>query len=402
MKRTNSEDIFQSSCQFIPGGVNSPARSFPGMGISPLVVKEGHGPYIIDHDDNTYIDYCMSWGASILGHAHPKLVDAAIAQVKKGSSYGITTQLEERFAAQICEIMPSIEKLRSVCSGTEAVMTAVRLARGYTQRETVIKFEGHYHGHSDVLLPGKLGVTKQETLVLPFNDLEIVKKALSEYEVAAVILEPIMGNSGCHAASQEFIEGLRRETWATNTVLIFDEVITGFRVGLRGAQGLFGVKPDLTTLGKVIGGGYPLAALGGQREIMDCLAPVGPVFQAGTLAGNPVGMAAGLATLKEITKPGFYEDLETKGAFLTEEFNVNRVGSMFSVNEPLFKEIFLKLLESGVYIPPSSDELCFISSSHNEEVLEKTKDIFREVMVSVNDAANLSTISTFNTCSSSR
>lgn len=393
MKRINSEDIFQSSCQFIPGGVNSPARSFPGMDTVPLVVKEGHGPYVVDQDDNTFIDYCMSWGASILGHAHPKLVEAAISQVKKGSSYGITTALEQRFAAKICEIIPSIEKLRCVCSGTEAVMTAIRLARGYTGRETIIKFEGHYHGHSDVLLPGKLGVTKQETLVLPFNDLDAVTKALRQYEVAAVVLEPIMGNSGCHKATQEFIEGLRRETAAAGTVLLFDEVITGFRVGLQGAQGMYGVQPDLTTLGKVIGGGYPMAALGGRKEIMDFLAPVGPVFQAGTLAGNPVGMAAGLATLDEVTRPGFYETLESKGAYLTDGLNVNRVGSMFSVNETPFKEIFLALLEEGVYIPPSSDELCFISSTHSDEVLEKTKDIFREVVVRVGDAAALSSTS---------
>ncbi|MCH9613600.1 MAG: Glutamate-1-semialdehyde 2,1-aminomutase [Chlamydiia bacterium] len=386
MKRTLSENIFQASCDVIPGGVNSPARSFPGMGISPLVVNEGFGPFITDVDDNTFIDYCMSWGASILGHAHPKLVEAAVSQVKKGSSYGITTDLEMRFAARVCEIMPSIEMLRCVCSGTEAVMTAIRLARGYTGRDLVIKFEGHYHGHSDTLLPGKLGVTEQKTLVLPFNDLESVKEALLTKEVAAVVLEPIMGNSGCHKATQEFIEGLRAETALAGTVLLFDEVITGFRVGLTGAQGLYGVTPDLTTLGKVIGGGYPIAALGGRREIMECLAPTGKVFQAGTLAGNPVGMAAGLVTLDEVTKDGFYEALDEKGSFLTEDINVNRVGSMFSINEKPFKELFLRLLECGVYIPPSSDELSFISIAHSDEVLEKTKDIFREVMISVGDA----------------
>lgn len=386
MKRTHSENIFQASCEVIPGGVNSPARSFPKMGISPLVVEKGSGPLVTDVDGNTFIDYCMSWGASILGHAHPKLVEAAISQVKKGSSYGIATELEMRFAKKITEIIPSIESLRCVCSGTEAVMTAIRLARGYTRRELIIKFDGHYHGHSDALLPGKLGVSAQKTLVLPFNDLESVKGALLTKEVAAVVLEPIMGNRGCHPAKQEFIEGLRTLTARTGTVLIFDEVITGFRVGLTGAQGLYGITPDLTTLGKIIGGGYPVAAIGGKREIMECLAPKGEVFQAGTLAGNPVGMAAGLATLEEVTKDGFYERLEEKGRFLTEGLDVNRVGSMFSLNEKPFKELFLGLFERGVYIPPSPDELLFISASHKDEELEKTKDIFKDVMLSVGDA----------------
>ncbi len=423
--RTNSETIFAKSCSVIPGGVNSPVRSFKSVGISPpLIVASGKGDTITDADGKKYIDYCGSWGALILGHAHPQIVGAVQAQMALGSSFGIATEIEGTLAQKIVDLIPSIEKLRFVSSGTEATMTAMRLARGFTNRSKIIKFSGHYHGHSDSLLiqagsgvaalnpiATSKGVNPKviaDTICLPFNDFKTVQNffraSKDASDVAAVILEPITGNMGTILPEEGFLEMLRDETQKNGTLLIFDEVITGFRVGLQGAQGLYGILPDLTCLGKIIGGGFPAAALGGKKEILDYLAPLGPVYQAGTLSGNPIAMRAGIETLELLEKPYFYKDLQKKTNRLIEPLEemithtktpacLQQCGSMFSLffglkkvsskedlqhlDEATFVKLFQYLFERGIYIPPSSHEAWFISMAHTEEHLDYTAECIR-------------------------
>ncbi len=402
----------------MPGGVNSPVRSFGAMGIAPMIVASGQGDTLVDADGNRYIDYCGSWGALILGHAHPAVVAAASAQMARGSTFGITTELEEQLARKVVELIPSVEKVRFVSSGTEATMTALRLARGWTGRSKIVKFAGHYHGHSDLLLvqagsgvaslnpvatskglaPGAIA----DTIVLPFNDVAALKAIGSD--VAAVILEPVAGNMGVVPAERPFMEALREVTEKSGALLIFDEVINGFRLGLQGAQGLYGVRPDLSCYSKILGGGFPIGAVGGRREILDQLAPLGQVYQAGTLSGNPVAAAAALATLEELVKPGFYEGLEAKTRFLVEPLQkaglcVQQVGSMFTIffgvervrtradldrlDKERYAALFRYLFERGVYLPPHSNEAAFVSSAHTEEHLAQTRDLILEYYTAI-------------------
>jgi len=419
--RTQSEAVHARACKVIPGGVNSPVRSFKGLGIPPMIVESGAGDTIRDVDGNKYIDYCLSWGPLILGHAHPKVVAAACEQMGKGSSFGIATEVEEKMATKIVSLLPSIEKIRMVNSGTEATMTAMRLARGYTEKHKIIKFTGHYHGHSDSLLiqagsgvrsinpiatsKGVNPAVIADTICFPFNDFNAVRSFFHTnplgMETAGVILEPVTGNMGVVTPEKGFLEMLREETSRVGALLIFDEVITGFRVGLKGAQGKYLIDPDLTCLGKVIGGGFPVAAVGGKAKIMDCLAPLGQVYQAGTLSGNPVAIRAGLETLYCIEEPGFYEALFEKTRRLTQPIIeaierkqanacLQRAGSMFtlffgvkkvrckedlkSLNEELFARFFRYLFERGVYIPPSSNEAWFLSSVHTDAHIDFTAD----------------------------
>ena len=419
-ERFLSQENYISSCSLMPGGVNSPVRSFPGLGMTPLVAERGEGAFVWDVDENSYLDFCCSWGALILGHAHPQVVEAATAQIRLGSTFGMTTPFEESIARCVASYMPSIEKIRFVSSGTEAVMTAIRLARGFTSKNTIIKFDGNYHGHSDgLLVSAGSGVTHLQnasslgipsdilkyTVSLPYNDTEKCRSFLQTHsDIAAVILEPVAGNMGVISASQEFLDMLREETSKIDALLIFDEVITGFRVGLQGAQALYNITPDLTCLGKIVGGGFPAAALGGKKEIMDYLAPLGGVYQAGTLSGNPVAMQAGLATLEEIAKPGFYEELERKTNLVTKPIQefidrenlpacLNQVGSMFTLffghkevstkvklDEDIYKTLFLYLFEEGIYFPPSAYEAAFISIVHEDEDLIRTKDLILDFL----------------------
>lgn len=413
--RSESEAIYARSCAVIPGGVNSPVRSFKGLNMTPMIVESGSGALIRDVDGKEYIDYCMSWGSQILGHAHPAVIMAATSQMQRGSSFGIATEAEEKLAAKIVNLIPSIQKIRFVSSGTEATMTALRLARGYTKRTKIVKFVGHYHGHSDALLvqagsgasslASSLGVNQtvvEDTLCLPFNDFEaldaLFRSHPSRLDIAAVILEPITGNMGVVLPEPLFLEKLREETARNGTLLIFDEVITAFRVGLQGAQGMYGIDPDLTCLGKIVGGGFPAAALGGRAEIMDCLAPLGGVYQAGTLSGNPVAMVAGLATLSFLETADFYQKLKKKTDLLTLPIKesltdkngcLQQAGSMFSLffglkkvssredlsrlDSDRFALFFRYLFERGIYIPPHAHESWFISAAHTEEQLDYTR-----------------------------
>ncbi len=415
---SHSQALFAQAMALIPGGVNSPVRAFKGVGGEPLFFKQGKGAYLIDVDDKHYIDYVGSWGPLILGHCHPKVIEAVSEALKNGMSFGAPTELEIKCAQKITELMPSIEKIRMVNSGTEATMTAIRLARGYTHRDKIIKFNGCYHGHSDALLvkagsglltlgipssPGIPASTTEHTLTADFNDLEQTAQLFEKYgdHIAAVIVEPVAGNMGFVLPAPDFLHGLRALCDMHQAVLIFDEVMTGFRVGLGGAQGIYGIKPCLTTLGKVMGGGMPVGALGGKDEIMSCLAPIGDVYQAGTLSGNPLAMAAGLATLTEIEKPGFFEALsktsQTLIAALTEvtdslhiPFHGASLGGMFgfcfnekrhilnyadvaSSNETLFKTFFHGMLEKGVYFAPSMYEAGFVSSLHQQHEIKITQ-----------------------------
>lgn len=424
-KRTRSFEIYEKLCQVIPGGVNSPVRSCKGMGQPPMVAERGEGPYVYDADGNKFIDYCGSWGALIHGHAHPEIVRAAQERVANGSTFGITTEIEEKIASKIIQLMPSIEKIRFVSSGTEATMSAVRLARGYTKREMVLKFSGNYHGHADFFLvqagSGVMSMCPQSTsagvpseilkhtLCIPFNDIDACRRTFQEHgsKIACVILEPIAGNMGCVPATKEFLMMLREETTKHGIVLIFDEVFDGFRVAKGGAQSLYGIKPDMTTLAKIIGGGFPAAAFGGRREIMDLLAPLGPVYQAGTLSGNPVAMAAGLKALELLEAPGFYEELERKTKLFTvpvrkwmQEHNyagcVQEVGSMFTVffgrksvsngeeakscDVEKFAEYFRFLFAHGVYIPPLQQEPWFVSAAHSEADILRARDLTLEFL----------------------
>lgn len=412
-----SHQLFTQAQAIIPGGVNSPVRAFKGVGGEPLFFKQGLGAHIIDVDDKSYIDYVGSWGPLILGHCHEKIISAVIDVLHSGMSFGAPTELEIKLAQKIIQLMPSIEKIRMVNSGTEATMTAIRLARGYTNKSKIIKFNGCYHGHSDSLLvkagsgvltlgipssPGIPPSITEHTLTADFNNLEQTAQLFEAYgaDIAAIIVEPIAGNMGMVLPKPEFLQGLRTLCDTYNAVLIFDEVMTGFRVALGGAQAIYQVKPDLTTLGKVIGGGMPVGALGGKASIMDYLAPIGPVYQAGTLSGNPLAMAAGLATLCEIEKPGFYQHLSTMSESLINGFtNVAKslhipfcgiaVGGMFgfcfseksqianysdiaAADEPLFKHFFHGMLQQGVYLAPSMFEAGFISAAHTKGDISTT------------------------------
>lgn len=389
LERIQSKEIYENMCSYIPGGVNSPARAFLSVGVNPLVVSQGKGDTICDADGNHYIDYCCSWGALILGHADPQVVEDSISQIKEGSTFGITTELEGRIAKKIIELIPSVEKIRFVSTGTEATMSAIRLARGFTERDIIIKFTGNYHGHCDSLLTSA-GIPRaviENTISLPYNDCESVRACFTDpkfkNKIACIIVEPIAGNMGVVPASHDFLKCLRDVTFEEGALLIFDEVITGFRVGLQGAQGLYKIRPDLTCLGKIIGGGFPAAAYGGSREIMDYLTPLGPVFQAGTLSGNPVAMQAGLTTISQLELPGIYEELEAKSALLLDSLKVcvKRVGSMFTIffeNDKRFAHFFNYLLQRGIYIPQSQYEACFISLAHTKENLIYTRDVILE------------------------
>jgi len=362
----------------IPGGVNSPVRSCQGLLERPMMVQSACQDQLVDCEGRHLVDYCMSWGALIHGHAHPRIVDAVQKQIVKGTTYGVTTELEYQLAQEVVECVDSIEKVRFVSTGTEATMTAVRLARGFTEKRRVLKFEGNYHGHADTLLDG-VGVPNTPLTTLPYNDVESAAAFFEQVEdLAAVILEPIAGNMGVVPASVEFLQLLRRECDRLGALLIFDEVISGFRVALGGAQELYKITPDLTCLGKIVGGGFPAAAVGGRGEIMDYLAPVGPVYQAGTLSGNPVAMTAGLETIRMIREdPNFYSSLEDKAKIIP---HTSRVGSLFSLSVPDFKALFCFMLERGIYIPPSPMEAWFISTVHSQSHLEKTRDLLLEFL----------------------
>ena len=415
---SQSDNLFEQAKQYIPGGVNSPVRAFNGVGGNPIFFTKGEGAYLYDADDKHYIDYVASWGPMILGHANDKVVGAVKTTLENGLGFGAPTQIETQLAQKVCEIMPSIELVRMVSSGTEATMSAIRLARGYTGRDKIIKFEGCYHGHSDSLLvkagsgaltlgvptsPGVPDSLAEHTLTLEDNNLEQVNQVLSEVgeEVACIIVEPVAGNMNCIPPVNGFLQGLRSACDAHGVVLIFDEVMTGFRVALGGAQQYYGVKPDLTTLGKVIGGGLPVGAFGGKREIMEYIAPLGPVYQAGTLSGNPMSMSAGLAMLDELSGDAqFYDKLGAKVERLVSgilakakahniSMTANTVGGMFGLfftdasevtnfNETSacdierFKKFYHLMLDEGVYMAPSAYEAGFVSAAHSDEDIDNT------------------------------
>jgi glutamate-1-semialdehyde 2,1-aminomutase len=418
----SSNQLFQEAQRYIPGGVNSPVRAFRAVGGSPLFIQRARGSHIWDVDGNEYIDYVASWGPMILGHAHPQVIKALQRAAERGTSYGAPTSLEVELAALIVQAIPSIELVRMVNSGTEAVMSAIRLARGYTKRDKVVKFAGCYHGHSDGLLvkagsgattfgqPDSAGVPAdyaRHTLVAPFNNLDAVKDLIKANpgQIACVILEPIAGNMGVIPPREGFLEGVRKVCDHEGICLIFDEVITGFRVGWSGAQGIYGVIPDLTCLGKIIGGGLPVGAFGGRREIMEQLAPTGGVYQAGTLSGNPLAMTAGIETLKLLKKDGVYDLLEERAAYLCTEAEkiarssktqtyFTRVGSMFCLfftpgpvsdyasakesDTEAFRRYFWALLEQGIYVAPSQFEAGFLSLAHTDEDIETTLTAVRK------------------------
>lgn len=420
METGQSQQLFEQSKERIPGGVNSPVRAFQAVGGTPLFIQSASGSRMMDVDGNSYIDYVCSWGAGILGHAHPQVIEAVQRASRDGLTFGAPTRGELALAEMIQAAMPSMEKLRLVSSGTEAVMSAIRVARGYTGREYIMKFRGNYHGHSDGLLvkagsgaltasvPDSAGVTKacsQTTLVADYNDEASVRRLMEEYgsQVAAVIVEPVAANMGVVLPEEGFLPFLREITEKYGSILIFDEVITGFRLGYGGAQEYFGVRPDMTTLGKIIGGGMPLAAYGGSRDIMDMVSPVGPVYQAGTLSGNPVAVAAGLETLRILEgHPEYYQQLQRKAEALAGAFRergqkkgsgvvVNQIGSLlcaFHTAAPVvdyssadlsdkkaYAELFYELLHQGIYMAPSQYEAMFVSVAHTEEDIKKTCEV---------------------------
>ncbi|HRG63436.1 MAG TPA: glutamate-1-semialdehyde 2,1-aminomutase [Burkholderiales bacterium] len=412
----NQQQIFNQALQYIPGGVNSPVRSFNSVGGTPFFTARAKDCYLFDSDGKQYVDYVCSWGANIVGHANEEVIDRVTAALHNGFSYGTPTELEVEFAKQITQLLPSIEKFRLVSSGTEAVMSAIRLARGYTNKKYIIKFNGCYHGHSDCLLikagsglqtfgnPSSAGIPEEavrHTLVLEYNDVAALNEAFKLYpnEIAAVIVEPFAGNMNLVRPSAEFMTTMRSLCSAHGSVLIFDEVMTGFRVGLGCAQEVLGIKPDLTTLGKVIGGGMPLAGFGGKREIMDALAPLGSVYQAGTLSGNPIAVTAGLANLEIIQRDGFYDKLGASASELVSNLNLlaeeagiefcsDSIGGMFgfyfgaqipqsfeevkAANQERFKRFFHLMLADGVFLAPSMFEAGFVCIKHDAQALEQT------------------------------
>ncbi len=423
---TQSHDLFTRAQRRIPGGVNSPVRAFKGVGGEPVFIARAQGAYLYDEDGKQYIDYVGSWGPMILGHAHPAVTAAVTAAAAQGLSFGAPTRIEVEMAELLCELMPSMEKVRLVSSGTEATMSAIRLARGFTGRNKIMKFEGCYHGHADALLvkagsgaltlgvptsPGVPADVASHTLTLAYNDIAQVRDAFAQHghDIACIIVEPIAGNMNCVPPVEGFLAGLRALCDAHGVLLIFDEVMTGFRVGLHGAQGLYGVAPDLTTLGKVIGGGLPVGAFGGRAEIMAWVSPEGPVYQAGTLSGNPVALAAGLATLKEIARTGFFDALGAKtttlmeglkqraqhagvalttqsvggmfGLFFTDEPRVTCLAQVMACDVERFKKFFHGMLRQGIYLAPSAYETGFVSAAHSETdiaaTLERAEAVFK-------------------------
>ena len=425
---SRSSELFTAAQQHIPGGVNSPVRAFNGVGGDPIFFKRAQGAYVYDEDGNQYIDYVGSWGPMIVGHAHPDVLKSVQETMQNGLSFGAPTELETQMADKVCELVPSMDLVRMVSSGTEATMSALRLARGYTGRDKIVKFEGCYHGHSDSLLvkagsgaltmgvptsPGVPAALAELTITLSYNNIEQVKQTFKEIgnEIACIIVEPVAGNMNCIPPIAGFLEGLRDVCDEYGSVLILDEVMTGFRVSLGGAQGHYGIKPDLTTLGKVIGGGMPVGAFGGKREIMEHIAPLGPVYQAGTLSGNPVAMAAGFATLNIISKDGFYETLTKQasklldglkeratkaniplttnqagamfGFFFTEEENISSFEQVSACDAERFKKFYHGMLAEGIYLAPSSYETGFVSSAHSDEDIEKTLDAAEKVFLTL-------------------
>ncbi|MCQ9205043.1 MAG: glutamate-1-semialdehyde 2,1-aminomutase [Omnitrophica bacterium] len=422
--RTESQKLFSQAKKYIPGGVNSPVRSFKSVGGNPVFISKASGPYLYGEDGKRYIDYCLSWGALILGHADLEVIKKLKEVISKGTSFGAVTKLETELAKLIVEAVPSIEQVRLVNSGTEAVMSAIRLARAYSGKTKIIKFEGSYHGHADYLLakagsglatlgiPNSRGVPSdftKHTITLDFNNLKAVQKTAEKYskDLAAIIVEPVAANCGLILPQEGFLQTLRKIADKYNIVLIFDEVITGFRVCYQGAQGFLGVKPDLTCLGKIIGGGLPVGAFGGKKEIMKLLAPLGDVYQAGTLSGNPLAVTAGIATLKKLNNRKIYENLERKAKELCEAIKVisrknrvnleiNYISSMFSVfftkgkvidyktaqaqDLTIFKKLFQGLLREGIYFSPSGFETNFLSIAHTKEIIEKTLQVFSKLL----------------------
>ena len=428
MKIEKSQILFEKAKKILPGGVNSPVRAFKSVGGTPIFIERGEGSKIYDVDGNEYIDYISSWGPHLFGH-NPSFIKEAIKDaLEKGTSFGTPTELEIKIAELVRELVPSIEMIRFVNSGTEATMSAIRIARGYTKRNKIIKFEGCYHGHADFFLikagsgaltfgvPTSPGVTDgnaKDTLVADFNKIDSVKKLISQNknEIAAIILEPIVGNMGVVPADKTFLEELRQICDEEKIVLIFDEVMTGFRVAKGGAQEIYGIKPDLTTFGKIIGGGLPVGAYGGKEEIMSLVAPSGPIYQAGTLSGNPLAMSAGYAALNYIkNNPEIYDELENKSKKLEDgmkrnlkdigkKFAINRVGSMMTLffterevkfyddaissDTKLFANYFHQMLESGIYLPPAQFEAFFISTAHTDDDINKTLEAQREAFKSI-------------------
>ena len=424
LSREKSRAAFDQAQRWIPGGVNSPARAFGAVGGSPVVIERGKGAYLFDVDGQRYIDYVGSWGPMILGHVHPQVTQKIQDAVLRGSSFGAPTEAENRLAELIVQAVPSVEKVRLVNSGTEATMSAIRLARGFTGKDVVVKFAGNYHGHVDSLLvaagssaatlavpdsPGVTSGTSQDTLVLPYNDVVASEQAFAEHagRIAAVILEPVVGNMGCVPASSEFLQVLRDLTEKSGAVLIFDEVMTGFRVAYGGAQSMIGVTPDLTTLGKIVGGGLPIGAYGGRADIMDHILPVGKVFQAGTLSGNPIATAAGIATLETLRDEDPYPRLETlanqlavgleeaasamdtphtvarAGSMLTFFFNPDRVTDWSVASRSAtdqFAKYFWAMMDRGVYLPCSQFEALFVSVAHTEADIAATVTVAREAL----------------------
>ena len=416
MKTTKSKQLFAEAQKYIPGGVNSPVRAFRSVGGQPLFIKRAKGSHLYDVDGNSFIDYVLSWGPMILGHAPAPIIAAITRAAANGTSYGAPTELEVTLAKMIGQALPSMEQVRLVSSGTEAVMSAIRLARGYTKRDGILKFEGCYHGHSDYLLakagsglatlgipdcPGVPADFTRHTLTASYNDIEGVQRLIKAHghKLACVIVEPVAGNMGVIPPSHEFLQALRELTRAHGMLLIFDEVITGFRVGYGGAQGLYGIRPDLTCLGKIIGGGLPVGAYGGRQEIMQWIAPAGPVYQAGTLSGNPLAVTAGIETLKRLKAPGLYKKLDQQAAELAEgigeaakkagvPLTQTRVGSMlcgFFTKGPVvdwasakqsdtqrYAKFFNRMLEKGCYFAPSQFEAAFLSTAHTQADIEKT------------------------------